>query len=131
MAGGEYFIVRYFLTLSIKIIDGGRGGNNTLANGNLRKYYLQEHTHPLQGSCAGNTQLRAPAEVVLLLFFPLSGCILQLALQVFLGTVGSFSEWLASLNINHGLFIFICLQKTSSGCLAGICYTGWILRDVD
>ena len=55
MAGGEYFIVRYFLTLSIKIIDGGRGGNNTLANGNLRKYYLQEHTHPLQGSCAGNT----------------------------------------------------------------------------
>ena len=59
MAGGEYFIVRYFLTLSIKIIDGGRGGNNTLANGNLRKYYLQEHTHPLQGSCAGNTQLKS------------------------------------------------------------------------
>ena len=102
MAGGEYFIVRYFLTLSIKIIDGGRGGNNTLANGNLRKYYLQEHTHPLQGSCAGNTQLRAPAEVVPLLFSPLSGCIFQFALQVFLGTFGYFSEWLASLNINHG-----------------------------
>lgn len=70
MAGGEYFIVRYFLTLSIKIIDGGRAGNNTLANGNLRKYYLQEHTHPLQESCAGNTQLRAPAEAGLLLLFP-------------------------------------------------------------
>lgn len=45
---GEYFIVSYFLIFSIKIIDGGRGGNDTLANGNLRKYYLQEYTHPMK-----------------------------------------------------------------------------------
>ena len=32
------FIVSYFLTLTIKIVDGGGGGSDTLANGNLRKY---------------------------------------------------------------------------------------------
>lgn len=38
---GECFIVCYFLTLPIKIIDAGEEGSDTLANGNLRKYNIQ------------------------------------------------------------------------------------------
>lgn len=44
---GECFIVCYFLTLPIKIIDAGEEGNDTLANGNLREYNIQGCTNPV------------------------------------------------------------------------------------
>lgn len=44
---GACFIVCYFLTLPIKIIDAGEEGNDTLANGNLREYNIQGCTNPV------------------------------------------------------------------------------------
>lgn len=71
LAGREYFTVRYFLTLTIKIIVWGGGRKWHFSKWKFEKILLTRVYKSMEWSYIGNTGLRAPAGAILLLFLPL------------------------------------------------------------